>query len=180
MPRSCLSEPTVDGGCDKKPGQSVHMLKSLLVATNLGVLAIYVVGSGLWVSSGGGYYRSLEQPSWQPPDVVFGIAWPYNFAMLGIVGTLVVLNSGGRERGVWLGCFAASVVAALAWANLFYIQQNPAASAIALTIAAALTIPMVVVAFQYDVWAGVAMLPYLAWLCIATSLAYGYAALNPS
>ncbi len=101
-------------------------------------------------------------------------------AMLGIVGTLVVLNSGGRERGVWLGCFAASVVAALAWANLFYIQQNPAASAIALTIAAALTIPMVVVAFQYDVWAGVAMLPYLAWLCIATSLAYGYAALNPS
>jgi tryptophan-rich sensory protein len=71
-----------------------------------------------------------------------------------------------------------SVVAALAWANLFYLQQNPSASAIALTVAAALTVPMVIVAFRYSVWAGVALLPYIAWLCVATSLAYGYAALN--
>ncbi len=175
-----VSEQTVEGGYDKKSGQSVLMVKTLLVGTNLVILAVYIVGSGLWVSSGGGYYRSLERPSWQPPDVVFGIAWPYNFAMLGIVGTLVMLNVGVAARSLWLGCFAASVVAALAWANLFYIQQNPAASAVALTIAAAVTIPMVVVAFRYNAWAGAAMLPYIGWLCVATSLAYGYAALNPS
>ena len=156
------------------------MAKTLVVVANLAILAVYIVGSGLWVSSGGAYYRSLERPSWQPPDFVFGIAWPYNFAMLGIVGTLVMLNVSPAARGVWLGCFAASVVAALAWANFFYIQENPGASAIALTLAAVFTIPMVIVAFGYNVWAGVAMLPYLAWLCIATSLAYGYAALNPS
>lgn len=156
------------------------MVKTVLVVANLVILAVYIVGSGLWVSSGGAYYRSLEQPSWQPPDVVFGLAWPYNFAMLGIVGTLVMLNLAGADRIVWLACFAGSVVAALAWANLFYIQQNPFGSAIALSIAAVLTVPMVIVAFRYNVWAGVAMLPYILWLCIATSLAYGYAALNPS
>jgi tryptophan-rich sensory protein len=130
------------------------------------------------VSTGGDYYRSLERPAWQPPDVVFGIAWPYNFTVLAVVGILVLLNAGPVSRGVWLGCFAASVAAALAWANLFYLQQNPTPAAIALTLAAALTVPMVVVAFRSSVWAGVAMLPYLAWLGIATSLAYGYAALN--
>lgn len=156
------------------------MVRTLLVAANLVILAIYIVGSGLWVSTGDGYYRSLERPSWQPPDFVFGIAWPYNFAVLGIVGTLIVLNVGVAARAVWLGCFALSVVGALAWANLFYIQQNPSASAIALAAAAVLTIPMVVVAFRYNLWAGIATLPYIAWLCVATSLAFGYAALNPA
>jgi tryptophan-rich sensory protein len=140
------------------------MVKVLLVAANLVILAVYVVGSGLWVSSGSAYYRSLEKPTWQPPDVVFGLAWPYNFTMLAVVGVLVVLTVSPVPRGVWLGCFAASVAAALAWANLFYLQQNPTPAAIALTLAAALTVPMVVVAFRSSVWAGVAMLPYLAWL----------------
>lgn len=154
------------------------MAKVLLVAANLVILGVYVVGSGLWVATGGAYYRSLEKPQWQPPDAVFGLAWSYDFVMLAVVGVLVVLNVSPMAAGVWLACFATSVAAALAWANLFYLQQNPAASAIALTAAAALTVPMVVVAFGYSGWAGAAMLPYIAWLCVATSLAFGYAALN--
>ncbi len=154
------------------------MSKALLVAANLVVLAIYIVGSGVWVGSGSAWYRSLERPWWQPPDVVFGLIWPYNFAMLGIVGTLVALNAAGG-RLVWIGSFALSVVGALSWAYLFYVQQSPAASAWALGFAALCTVPMVIVAFRYSVFAGVAMVPYLVWLSVATSLAVGYAALNP-
>lgn len=158
--------------------EAVAVAKPFFVVSGLLVLAVYIVGSGVWVAAGDAWSRQLERPSWQPPDVVFGIAWPYNFTMLAIVGTLVAVRLSGAERWVWLGCFAASVAAALAWANLFYIQQNPPASAVALGCAALLTVPMVFVAFRLDVWAGVAMLPYLAWLGIATSLAIGYAVLN--
>ncbi len=154
------------------------MSKVLFVTANLVVLAVYVVGSGLWVRSGDAWYRSLERPAWQPPDVVFGLIWPYNFAMLGVVGTLIALNL-TTGRFVWIGSFALSVVGALAWAYLFYVQQTPAASAWALAFAALCTVPMVIVAFRYNLVAGVAMLPYLVWLCLATSLAAGYAALNP-
>jgi tryptophan-rich sensory protein len=149
------------------------------VAANLAVLAVYVVGSGVWVASGGAWYRGLERPAWQPPDVAFGLAWPYNFAMLGVVGTLIALSGTPWQRGVWTGCFAASVVAALAWANLFYVQQNPAAAAAALAVAALLTVPMVVAAMRFNIWAGLAAVPYLVWLALATSLAVGYAVLNP-
>ena len=159
-------------------GKVVTVPKPFFVVAGLLILAAYIVGSGVWVSAGDAWYRQLERPSWQPPDVVFGIAWPYNFAMLAIVGTLVAVRLSGSDRWVWLGFFAASVVAALAWANLFYLQQNPPAAALALGLATLLTVPMVVVAFRLDVWAGIAMLPYLAWLGIATSLAVGYAVLN--
>ena len=155
------------------------MTKVLLVVANLVILAVYIVGSGRWVSTGSSFYNSLQRPSWQPPDIVFGIIWPYNFLVLGVVGVLVVLRESPAARGIWLGCFATSVVAALAWANLFYLQENPPASAIALTVAAVLTVPMLLVAFRYNIWAGIVLVPYLIWLCLATSLAYGFAALNP-
>jgi tryptophan-rich sensory protein len=38
----------------------------------------YAVGSGLWVTTGDAWYRSLEQPPWQPPGAVFAIIWPQN------------------------------------------------------------------------------------------------------
>lgn len=154
------------------------MTKALFVAANLVVLAVYVVGSGVWVRTGDAWYRSLERPAWQPPDVVFGLIWPYNFVMLAVVGTLVALNA-QTGRWLWTVTFSLSVVGALAWAYLFYVQQSPAASAWALGAAAAFTIPMVVMAFRMNVWAGVAMIPYQVWLVLATSLAVGYAALNP-
>lgn len=154
------------------------MPRALLVAANLAVLAVYVIGSGFWVSTGGAWYRSLQQPPWQPPDALFGIAWTYNFTMLAVVGTLVALNVSGASAGTWGGFFALSVVFALAWAYLFYVQHSLTPSAVCLGLAAVATVPMVVVAFRYNPVAGLATLPYLAWLCTATSLSVGYAVLN--
>lgn len=154
------------------------MGKAVAVAANLIVLGVYIVGAGWWVSSGSGWYRSLQQPGWQPPDALFGLAWSYNFAMLGIVGTLIALSVSRAQQWTWLGFFGASVAAALTWAFLFYSQQNLPIPPFALGSAFLLTIPMVLVAFRFNVWAGVAMLPYLTWLGVATSLSIGYAVLN--
>ena len=41
-------------------------MKSLLAATGIGLVFIYVIGSGLWVNTGDNWYRSLNQPPWQP------------------------------------------------------------------------------------------------------------------
>jgi hypothetical protein len=44
--------------------------------------AIYAIGSGRMVATDAAWYRSLPRLAWQPPSFVFGIIWPYNFAML--------------------------------------------------------------------------------------------------
>ncbi|MFZ9354217.1 MAG: tryptophan-rich sensory protein, partial [Candidatus Nanopelagicales bacterium] len=49
---------------------------------------------------------------------------------------------------------------------------------ISLLITALLTIPMVMIAFQTQSWAGFILLPYLLWLFTATSLSVGYYWLN--
>jgi tryptophan-rich sensory protein len=51
-------------------------------------------------------------------------------------------------------------------------------ASVSLIIAAACTVPLVIAAWGSATWAGLVLLPYLAWLCIASSLAVGYATLN--
>ena len=77
--------------------------------------------------------------------------------------------------GWWLGLLTASIVAALAWAYLFYVPHALWASTVALGLAFVLTVPLVIIAWRTQWWAGVVLLPYVAWLGIATSLAAGYA-----
>lgn len=153
-------------------------LRVVLAVANVSLVVVYALGSGLWVSSGGPFYRALVRPVWQPPDWVFGLAWPYNFAALIAAGVAVAVFAGSTQKIWWTGLFAASVVAALAWARLFYVSESLTWAAVALSAGALLTVPLVALAWQTRIWAGAILLPYQLWLFVASSLSVGYAVLN--
>ena len=151
-----------------------------LVASSIGValVLIYVVGSGLWVNTGDGWYRGLNQPSWQPPDFIFGIIWPYNFIVLGYAAVIVSNRLSTALVATYLTVFAISVACALTWAYQFYRPHNLEAASTALTCVAVLTIPLVVIASR-DSWTlALALLPYQIWVSIASYLSWTYARLN--
>ena len=154
------------------------MIKTILVITNISLVAIYAIGSGLWVNSGDGFYRSLKRPFWQPPDYLFGIAWPYNFLVLIIAGIVIANSASNLFRLSYTIAFAFSVITALVWAHSFYIQHNLILAAISLAVTSLLTVPMVAIAFQTDWKIGLALIPYLLWLIFAASLSVGYKVLN--
>lgn len=138
----------------------------------------YIVGSGMWVTTGDDWYRSLDRPPWQPPSAVIGIIWPYNFAVLIAAGIAVALSGSPAARTVWLVGLALSVAAALTWARLFYAGHSLWPAAIALIAAAVLTAPLVVAAWNTRTWAGAILLPYNVWMALAASLSVGYALRN--
>jgi len=148
--------------------------------TAVGILTVigYALGSGYWVSNDSGWYRSLVQPSWQPPDWVFGVIWPYNFIMLGIVSYVVASRASIAQAWLWLGFFILSVISALVWSYLFYVPHQIGLSAVALSLAALLTLPVLIITFQTDLAYGWLLLPYQIWLFVAASLAASYAQLN--
>ena len=150
------------------------------IASALGVILvlIYASGSGIWVNSSPGWYSSLVRPSWQPPDFVFGLIWPYNFVMLGISAVKVSQNMSRPLVGLWLGAFALSVITALLWAYHFYVPHNLYFAAYALGATALLTIPMLIITYRASWLIGVLLTPYQLWVIVATTLAFGYAARN--
>ncbi len=153
-------------------------LKFAAAAIGIGLVLIYAFGSGIWVSSSPGWYSSLVQPPWQPPDFIFGIIWPYNFIMLGIAAFNVAQSLTKIQTVTWLIFFAASVAAALVWAYQFYVPHNLSIAATALGVAALLTIPVLYLTFKASLMIGLLLIPYQIWVTIATTLAWGYATRN--
>jgi len=150
------------------------------VAAALGIILvlIYAFGSGVWVSSSPGWYASLNRPPWQPPAFIFGLIWPYNFIMLGVAAFNVAQSLNRIQTISWLTLFALSITAAFIWAYKFYVPHNLTFAAIALGVAALLTIPVLYLTFKASLLVGILLIPYQLWVVIATTLAWGYSTRN--
>jgi benzodiazapine receptor len=148
--------------------------KSVAAGIGIVLVLIYALGSGFWVNNAPGWYTSLNRPSWQPPDFVFGLIWTYNFVILGVAAVRVSNTLSRSEVIIWLGAFALSVVAALSWAYHFYVPHQLQIAAFSLAATAILTLPMLLLTFRVSVALGLALLPYQIWVAIATTLSWGY------
>jgi benzodiazapine receptor len=153
-------------------------MKSLLSVTGVVIVFVYVIGSGLWVNTGDNWYRSLNQPPWQPPDFIFGLIWPYNFVILGFASVAVANKLSTTNAVIYLSIFALSVAAALTWAYQFYRPHNLYAASIALAVVAILTLPMLYFIYQASVPLFFATIVYQLWVITATYLSFTYARLN--
>jgi benzodiazapine receptor len=153
-------------------------MKSLLSVTGVVIVFIYAIGSGLWVNTGDNWYRLLNQPSWQPPDFIFGLIWPYNFVILGFASVAVANKLSTTNAIIYLSIFALSVAAALTWAYQFYRPHNLYAASIALAVVAILTLPMLFFIYQASVPLFFATIVYQLWVITATYLSFTYARLN--
>ena len=144
----------------------------------IALVFVYAIGAGRWTTTGSSWYRSLNAPSWQPPDFIFGIIWPYNFVILGFASVAVANKLSTTNAVIYLSIFALSVAAALTWAYQFYRPHNLYAASIALAVVALLTLPMLYFIYQASVPLFFATTIYQVWVITATYLSYNYAKLN--
>lgn len=138
---------------------------------------VYTVLSGLWTDTSSDWYRDLDKPWFQPPDIVFGIIWPLNFLALAVVGVLISLSHPRLARGA-LAIFVVSVVFALGWSYFFSQQQMPTVSAVSLVVAALLTWALVAQVWRARSAYGVGLLVYAGWMTLASALSVAIAVLN--
>ena len=148
--------------------------RTVAAAAGIALVLVYMIGSSLWVNTGDNWYRDLAKPSWQPPSFIFGLIWPYNFVVIGIASVLIAQRASKVTTTIYLTFFALSVAAALIWAFQFYRPHNYLASAIALTAAALLTLPMTYIVSTVSIPMVIAFAPYQIWVAIAASLSWGY------
>lgn len=139
-------------------------------------VVLYAVLANAWNGRDPGWYAALPKPSFQPPDVVFGVMWPLNFLLLLVVGLTAVRTATATQAWTATAVLAVSVVLALGWAWLFYVPPHRLApAAAALAGAAVLTWALVVVVGAIEVWGALVLLPYALWLSVATALGFAYA-----
>ena len=144
----------------------------------IALVFIYAIGASRWTTTGSSWYRSLTAPSWQPPDFIFGIIWPYNFVILGVAAVSVANQLSTTKTIAYLSIFALSIFCALTWSYQFYGPHNLSLASAALVATAVLSIPMLFFIYQASVGVFIATLPYQIWVIIASYLSASYAKLN--
>ena len=148
------------------------------------VPAVVLLGflSGQLSGSGGDnpWFMALDKPSTFPPPATFGIVWSVLYVMMGFAFAMVCAAWGSRWRTPAIIAFVVQLALNLAWAPTFFAAHEiTLALVVILALDAALIITLVLF-WRVRRWAGLLMVPYLAWVLFATLLNWQFLQLNPN
>ena len=147
------------------------------------VPAIVIAGSAMGLVSNSGFanrwYADLVKPAFQPPGWVFGAVWTALYIMLGIAlaAALDQPMSKLRRDGLWL--FGGQLLLNFAWSPVFFGMHMIDVGLVVIVVMLLMAAVTANFFRRLRPLAGWLMLPYLAWLCLATALNYETGRLNP-
>ena len=144
-----------------------------------GTLALVtaVVGGSITVLDD--WYYSLEQPSWAPPDYMFGIIWTAIFAMIAVSGVLAWEKARTRrEVEIILGLFALNGFLNLGWSFLFFRMERPDIAFYELIALWISILILILFCGRFSKWSAALLVPYLIWVTTAGLLNYQVVQLN--
>lgn len=142
---------------------------------------LFLIATGAAAATGamfppGDWYQKLNKPSWVPPNWLFPVAWTSIYLLISFAGARVAGMEGAQ---VALAFWALQIAFNTLWTPVFFGLRGLKAS---LPIMGALWLSVLgatVTHFQVDTWAGLAFVPYLAWVTVAAALNLKMAQLNP-
>lgn len=143
--------------------------------------ALFVVGGvGGKATDIGPWYRNLIKPSWNPPDWVFPVVWTtiylFIIASVGRVWNLADAD----ERVLVLVLTGINLILNMMWSVFFFAMKKPRWALVEVA-ALWLSIAAMMVGFvSIDGLSALILIPYLAWVSIASLLNLSVIRLNPT
>ena len=128
------------------------------------------LGIGIWLMNDGPkteWYTNLNQAPWTPPGWVFGVAWSSIMLLFSVYMTYLIQLD--RSNKV-LMLFSVQFVLNIFWNYLFFNKQEVFIALISITLLTALIFFLFFHYFKEFKKVSYLLLPYMIWLCIATSL----------
>lgn len=126
-----------------------------------------------------GWYRTLDKPSWNPPDYVFGPVWTALYILMAIAAWHIWKPAGFRDAKTPLVLFGVQLSLNVCWSWIFFGLHQPGWAALEIVVLWSAIMATTVMFFRRSTLAGWLMVPYLAWVSFAVVLNYGIWHLNP-
>lgn len=117
------------------------------------------------------WYRTLDLPSFNPPDYVFGVAWTSIYILVGIAAWRLWNLTDHDGRFWWIaGIAAVNAILNVSWSYVFF-GAHLLWPAVMVSAGLWLTIlALIVIAWPRDLISAVLLVPYLLWVGFATFL----------
>jgi len=150
-------------------------LPALLTAA--GSVIILIIGGVL--TDTGPWYRSLNKPSWQPPDWLFAPAWTLIYVLVtwGVV-VAWVKAADARAVSILLTAFVLNGMLNIGWSLVFFRWRRPDQAVLEVVRLWISTLLLAFIAYAVAPLAGWLIVPYVAWVAFAAYLNWTVVRLN--
>ena len=147
------------------------------------VPTIVIVGALIGLASNNGFanawYAPLQKPGFQPPGWAFGAMWTTLYTMMGIALAAILDAPESKSRSRSLILFFVQLALNFAWSPIFFGGGMIDVAFLVILAIDVLVIMTIIAFWKVRPLAGALLLPYLAWLCVATALNLETGRLNP-
>jgi translocator protein len=147
-----------------------------------GLAACLVAGLGAVITELGPWYYSLTEPSWKPPDWLFGPAWTVIFALAALSGYLCWSGEPRYSPNMArvLALFTVNGMLNIAWSLLFFRLHRLDWALVEVVLLWLSIAGLMVLTARSSRTASWLLLPYLAWVSFAGALNFAVLRLNGS
>ncbi len=145
------------------------------------ILCFFVAGMGATASiDAAAFYAQLNQPAWAPPAGAFGPVWTTLYTLMAFAMWQVWLTPASPLRKAAAIVFVVQLFFNGLWSWLFFHWHLGAWAFADSALMWALILVCVVLFWRLKRSAGLLMLPYLAWVTLATALSWYVWQHNPT
>ena len=158
-----------------KANQILKLVASLLLPLGIGGIA------GIFTTDAiPGWYATLNQPSFNPPNWVFGPVWTTLYTILGISLFMIWKLDAGKERNQSILIFMVQLLLNFCWSFFFFYFKMIGVALADIFVLWVTIILMLVRFYKVKPLAAYINIPYLLWVTFATALNMAYFFLNRS
>lgn len=149
------------------------LIVSLIIPLSVGAVAGMFTSQAVPI-----WYASLNRPSFNPPNWVFGPVWTSLYILLGISFFLIWKEKPSPNRNLAITVFAIQMLLNFAWSFIFFYFNLIGAALIEIILLWISIISMIYLFYKIKPAAAYLNIPYLLWVSFATILNAGYYFLN--
>jgi benzodiazapine receptor len=146
------------------------------IAITLGVGAL---GALATVQSVKTWYRTINKPSFNPPDWLFSRVWTTLYILIGISAYLVWIK---RDKIVHfprtVAIYLIQLILNLAWSFIFFYLHEIGFALAEIILLLIIIVINGLVFYKINKWAGLIFIPYFIWVSFASFLTYNIFILN--
>lgn len=147
---------------------------SSIIKLIIAVAIPLVVGgiSGYFTVSGvESWYLTLQKPSWNPPNWIFGPVWTTLYVMMGIALFLVWKEDTSSElKAIAVILFAVQLLLNFFWSFIFFKLEQPGWAFAEILVLWLMLLACIFAFGQVNKTAAWLLVPYISWVSFATIL----------
>lgn len=160
--------------CSSGMNNSLKLILSILLPLAIGALSGFFTVTGV-----GSWYQTIQKPSWNPPNWIFGPVWTSLYILMGIALYLVWKSDAAPAlKRMAILLFSVQLVLNFFWSLIFFNQHAIGWALVEIIILWLAILVTIFVFARISNAAAWLLVPYISWVSFASILTYTIWKLN--